>query len=340
LSSAISPNERLARLWHPWSSYVIVPLFALANAGIRLDPSFLRDSFTSPITLGIIAGYLVGKPTGINSAVAIVERVTRGRIKAPVGRGALAGASAAAGIGFTVSLLIADRALKGEHLAQAKLGVLTAGVLASLLSAGIFTFIKRQPYKRQLRLLVGRSEQLIDLSQDIDPHEDHIRGPDDAPVTVVEYGDFECPYCGRAEPSVRQLLADVGDDVRYVFRHLPLTDVHPHAQMAAEATEAAGAQGRFWEMHDLLFEHQDALRPSDLVRYAQQLELDVERFRRELRKHEYAGRVARDVESAELSAVSGTPTFFINGQRHHGAYDIASLKAAVRQARARVLVAA
>jgi Na+/H+ antiporter NhaA len=340
LELSISPNDRLARRFHPWSSYVIVPLFALANAGVTIHASLLRKAVTSPVTLGIVVGYIVAKPVGIVFGASLAERSTRGRVKAPVGPGALAGAGAAAGIGFTVSLLIASRALQGEQLAEAKLGVLCAGVLATLLSAGIFSTIKRLPYRRQLRLLVGRSEDLIDLSEAVDPDEDHVRGREDAPVTLVEYGDFECPYCGRAEPIVRELLADIGDDVRYVFRHLPLTDVHPHAQLAAEAAEAAGAQGQFWEMHDLLFQHQDALRAVDLVGYAGELGVDVERFRRELREHEHAGRVARDVESAELSVVSGTPTFFINGQRHHGAYDIATLKAAVKAARARVLVAA
>jgi protein-disulfide isomerase len=173
----------------------------------------------------------------------------------------------------------------------------------------------------------------------VDEEVDHIRGPREAPVTLVEYGDFECPYCGQAEPIVRDLLADYGD-LRYVWRHLPLTDVHPHTQMAAEAAEAAGAQGKFWEMHDLLLEHQDALRPKDLVGYAEQLGLDTERFRDDLRTHKWAWRVARDVESAELSGVSGTPTFFINGRRHEGAYDEASLANAVKAAKARSLVAA
>jgi protein-disulfide isomerase len=153
-------------------------------------------------------------------------------------------------------------------------------------------------------------------------------------VTLVEYGDFECPYCGRAEGFVRELLSDFGD-VRYVWRQLPLTDVHPRAQIAAEASEAAAAQGAFWEMHDLLFQHQDALRPSDLEGYAEQLGLDTQRFSDELRSHEYAGRVADDVDSADLSGVSGTPTFFVNGRRHYGAYDVAGLTKSVKAARAR-----
>ncbi len=166
-----------------------------------------------------------------------------------------------------------------------------------------------------------------------------MRGPEQAPVTLVEYGDFECPYCGRAETVIRELLADFGD-VRYVWRHLPLTDVHPHAQLAAEAAEAAALQGAFWEMHDLLFEHQDALRLPDLIGYAEELGLDTDRFAGDVEGRAGAGHVAGDVDSADLSGVSGTPTFFVNGRRHYGAYDIATLSEAVRVARARAAVAA
>lgn len=166
----------------------------------------------------------------------------------------------------------------------------------------------------------------------VDPDRDHVRGPERAPVTVVEYGDYECPYCGQAEPVVRELLRDFGD-VRYVWRHLPLTDVHLFAQLAAQAAEAAAAQGRYWEMHDLLLGHQGELRPDQLRDHAAGLGLDVDRFERDLRAPHTAARVAEDVESADLSGVAGTPTFFVNGRRHHGAYDIAGLSAAVRAAR-------
>jgi protein-disulfide isomerase len=151
----------------------------------------------------------------------------------------------------------------------------------------------------------------------------------------VEYGDFECPYCGQAESVVRELVGSFGDDVRYVWRHLPLNDVHPSAQVAAEAAEAAGAQGRFWEMYDRLLAHQDELRPPDLVRHAEELGLDLDRFRDELRRREHAPRVTEDVASADASGVAGTPTFFVNGTRHQGAYDIDTLSQAVRRARAR-----
>jgi Na+/H+ antiporter NhaA len=338
VESALSPNERLQHRFHPWSSYAIVPLFALANAGIALDADFVGDALGSPIVLGIVLGYVLGKPLGVLGATWLAQRGSRGALRPPVGWGALAGGGAAAGIGFTVALLIASRALDGDQLAEAKLGILLAAACASLLSWSVFRAIGRMGLQRRLGLLVGPAEPLEDLATPVDPDFDHIRGPDDAHVTLVEYGDFECPYCGRAEPVVRELLAEVGD-LRYVWRHLPLTDVHPHAELAAEASEAAAEQGAFWELHALLFEHQDALRAPELLAYAEQLGLDRERFKRALRERSFGGRVARDVESADLSGVSGTPTFFVNGRRHHGAYDLEALTAAVKAARARALVA-
>ena len=158
-------------------------------------------------------------------------------------------------------------------------------------------------------------------------------------MTLLEYGDFECPYCGQAEPVIRELMSSLGADVRYVWRHLPLNDVHPRAQLAAEAAEAAAAQGHFWEMYDTLLSHQDALAPADLVRDAQQLGLNVNRFSDELRRREYAPRVSEDVATADESGVSGTPTFFINGRRHYGVYDINTLTDAVRAAKNRAHIA-
>ena len=336
---AISPNDRLAQLFHPWSSYVIVPLFALANAGIVLNPSFLGRAYTSPVTLGIVFGYLVGKPAGTAGSAWLATRLSHGRLRPPVGWGAVTGAGAVAGIGFTVSLLIASLALSGVDLAEAKLGILTAALGSTGLTWLVFQAVNRLPVRSRLRALLGTSEALVDLAVPVDDERDHIRGPEQAPVTVVEYGDFECPYCGLAEPSVRELLRDFGD-VRYVWRHLPLTDVHPHAQLAAEATEAAAKQGKFWEMHDLLLEHQGALTVRDLIGYATSLGLDIERFTAHLRKHAGAARVAEDTDSADLSGVSGTPTFFVNGKRHYGAYDIESLSKAVKLALARAKISA
>jgi protein-disulfide isomerase len=194
------------------------------------------------------------------------------------------------------------------------------------------------PRRLRIRALLGAAEPLVDLAVEVSDERDHVRGPADAPVTLVEYGDFECPYCGQAEPVVRELLADIGD-LRYLWRHLPLDDVHPRARLAAEAAEAAAAQGAFWEMHQVLFDHQDALTPRDLIRYAVELGLDAERFADELRSRAWADRVAADVDTADLNGVAGTPTFFINGHRHLGAYDIATLLRAVQEARARALLA-
>jgi len=337
LAAAVSPNERLQTLFHPWTSYVIVPLFALANAGIAVDGGLLSRAFTSRITLGIVLGYVVGKPVGIAVTAALATKLSRGRLRLPIGWAALLGGGTIAGIGFTVALLIASLAFHGAQLEEAKVGILTAALTASLLTCLLFRATALLPRRLRIPALVGRAEPIVDLAMDVDSERDHIRGPAESQVTLVEYGDFECPYCGQAEPVVRELLADFGD-VRYVWRHLPLSDVHPRAQFAAEASEAAAAQGAFWEFHDLLLAHQDALRPDDLMRYARELGLDVDRFSEDLRGHAGAARVAEDVDSADLSGVSGTPTFFVNGRRHHGAYDIETLSTLVRAAKARTLL--
>ena len=338
LRSAVSPNERWQQLLHPFTSYLIVPLFALANAGIAINGAFLSRAYGSPITLGIIVGYVAGKPIGIAGSTWLVTRVTRGRVRPPVGWASVIGGGAIAGIGFTVSLLIATLAFHGVELEEAKLGVLSAALIASLATAVVFRVTTMLPRELRLRALVGTAESVVDLAVPVDLERDHVRGPQQAPVTVVEYGDFECPYCGQAERVIRELLSDFGD-LRYVWRHLPLNDVHPNAQLAAEAAEAASAQGKFWEMYELLLGHQEQLQLRDLLGYAEQLGLDGERFRAYLRKRKGAPRIADDVESADQSGVSGTPTFFINDRRHYGAYDISTLSSAVRAAKARAKVA-
>lgn len=158
---------------------------------------------------------------------------------------------------------------------------------------------------------------------------DHLRGSPDAPVVLVEYGDFECPYCGAAYPVLKKLERDLVDTLAVVFRQFPLVNVHPQAQLAAEAAEAAGAQGKFWRMHDVLFEHQDALAPTDLGRYATALRLDLKRFARDLAGHVFLPKIEDDMAGGLQSGVRGTPTFFINGVLHHGGHDEASLLAAI-----------
>jgi Na+/H+ antiporter NhaA len=332
VSLAISPNERLQQVYHPWTSFLIVPVFALANAGVALDGELLERAASSPITLGIVAGLVVGKLVGITGASWLATRRWLGGFPLTVAWPPLIGAATVAGIGFTVSLFIAELSFEGDVLAEAKIGILAASTIAAGLGWAVFRLMARLPTRLRDGGRAQPAEPLVDLAAPVDPERDHIRGPADAPVTLVEYGDFECPYCGQAEPVIRELLAEFGKELRYVFRHLPLEDVHEHAELAAEAAEAAGAQGRFWEMHDLLFRNQDALTEQDLIGYAEQLGLNIEYFEVKLRKRKYAPRVAQDVESADLSGVAGTPTFFANGRRHHGAFDLAELTALVRSA--------
>jgi len=337
--TALSPNDRLQQLFHPWTSYLIVPLFALANAGITVSGSFLARAYSAPITLGILIGYVAGKPAGTVGAAWLLAKVSRGRIRPPIGWASVTGAGAIAGIGFIVSLLIAALAFRGTELAEAKVGVLSATLGASAVAWIVFRVTALLPKPLRLRALLGTADTIIDVAVPVDPERDHVRGPAKAHVTLVEYGDFECPYCGQAEHAVRDLLADYGD-LRYVWRHLPLTDVHPHAQLAAEASEAAAHQGKFWEMHDQLLDHQGDLTGKDLIRYAAEIGLDVGQFTRDLRERAGTAQVAADVDSADLSGVAGTPTFFVNGRRHHGAFDIDALSDAVRSARARALIRA
>ena len=331
VEAAVSPNDLLQYRLHPWTSFVIVPLFALANVGVHVNGDLLSAAVSSPITLGIALGYLLGKPAGIMGAVAIAARL--GHLRPALSWPARLLGATVSGFGFTVSLLVASIAFHGRELEEAKLGVLAAGVLSTL-AAVIVTFtIRRLPAELRARQVAATRDELQDLAEDVDPARDHIRGSDEALVTLVEYGDYECPYCGQAELAVRELLASFSDELRYVWRHLPLNDVHQHAQLAAEAAEAAAAQGRFWDMHDQLLAHQDRLEPEDLDRYAREIGLDVERFWRDVRDGRHGDRIGDDVATADASGVTGTPTFFINGRRHEGAYDVGTLSESVRSAR-------
>ena len=328
VEAALSANERLQYRLHPWTGFVVVPLFALANAGVDLGGGRLVDALTSRLGIAVLVGLVVAKPVGIVLGAFLGTRRPLGPLPLVVPWSPLAAGAVACGIGFTLSLFIADLALRGEELQHAKTAVLASGLIATALAWVAFRLLPYLPTRGPV------VDALVDLDLPVDPGVDHIRGPADAPVTLLEYGDYECPYCGTAEATVRELLSEFGDDLRYVWRHLPLQDVHLNAQLAAEAAEAAGDQGRFWDMHDLLITHQKELRPPDLRDYAQQLGLDEERFWDDLRRRAHAGRVMRDVDSADLSRVAGTPTFFVDGRRHQGAYDAATLGDVVRAARA------
>jgi Na+/H+ antiporter NhaA len=328
LQRAVSVNERMQTVLHPWVSFVVVPLFALANAGVHLRGGLLGDALGSPVTWGVVLGLVAGKATGIAAGALGGIRLGLGRLPQGVGEGQVVGGAALSGIGFTVSLLIAGLAFDSPGLRdEATVGVLLAAVLATACGWSAF---------RLAAVLRGErtAELPRRLDRPVDPGRDHVRGPVDAPLTLLEYADFECPFCGRATGVVRELRERLGDELRYVMRHLPLSDVHPHAELAAQAAEAAGAQGRFWEMHDLLFAHQDELEAEDLAGYAGELGLDVERFVRDLGEERHAERVREDVASAEASGARGTPTFFIGEDRHIGAYDAETLAARLQERRA------
>jgi protein-disulfide isomerase len=213
--------------------------------------------------------------------------------------------------------------------------VLATCLVSSLGAFGAVRVLRRLPDSLRARQLAGTADDLLDLADEVDPARDHIRGGADAAVTLLEYGDFECPYCGQAEVVIRELLSSFGAELRYVWRHLPLNDVHPRAEVASEAAEAAAAQGRYWEMHDRLLADQELL---DLGRHAEEIGLDMDRFWDDLHRHRHLPRIAEDVASADASGVAGTPTFFINGRRHFGAYDVETLTAAVKAAQRRAQI--
>ena len=168
-----------------------------------------------------------------------------------------------------------------------------------------------------------------ELTVPVSVDRDHIQGPAEAPLTLVEYGDYECPYCGAAYPIVKEVQSRLGDRLRFVFRNFPITTSHPHAERAAEAAEAAASQGKFWEMHDLLYENQKRLEDADLHRYAAQLGLDAQAFAEDLANGAHTGRVREDFMSGVRSGVNGTPTFYINGLRYDGDYELENLLAAL-----------
>ncbi|HEY3528865.1 MAG TPA: Na+/H+ antiporter NhaA [Nocardioides sp.] len=336
LIASLSANTRLQYAFHPWASRVVVPLFALANAGVPLTPASLAHALRSPIGLGIALAYVVGKPLAMTGGSWLVGRASRGSLHPQVGLGAVAGSGVTAGIGLTVSLLVADLAFTGADLRDAKIGLLAAAFTAGLLSSAAFRLLAALPEPLRARAVHGSDRDPIDLVEPVDPRTDHVLGTRTPLVTIVEYGDFECPWTAMASPTSQEILA-ANPDVRYVWRHLPLTDVHPHAEIAAEAAEAAGAQGRYWSMHHALLADQGAFELEDLLSHASRLGLDLGRFRTDLTSHRHALRVARDIDSADASGVAGTPTFFINGRRHDGPPDIATLTGAIAEARTRLL---
>lgn len=329
LRASISINERLQTAVGPYVSFLILPIFALANAGVRLTGETLGAAARSPLTWGVVAGLVIGKFVGITGATAFMQRTGLGQLAPGLTLRRIAGGAALSGIGFTISLFIVDLAIDDPAKQdEARVGVLAASIVAFLLGWAIF----------RITDLVSPPKPVgMTLVRPVDPVRDHLRGDPNGPLTLVEYGDYECPFCSRATGAIDEVRAHFGDELRYVWRHFPLEREHPRAFDAARASEAAALQGKFWEMGRQLFEHQDDLEWSDMYRYAVAAGCDIEKFDEDVRVHssKVLHRVQDDAQDAEAMDLNGTPTFFVNGVRHKGPWDAASLIRALEAGRTR-----
>ena len=327
LRESISINERLQTDVGPYVSFVVLPLFALANAGVRLNADSVTAALRSPLTWGIVAGLVVGKLIGITGATWFMQRTGMGQLAPGLTVRRIAGGAALSGIGFTIALFIVDLAIpEPARQDQARVGVLLASVIAFLLGWAIF----------RITDWVSPPEPVgLKLIRPVDPDRDHLLGDPSEPLTLVEYGDFECPFCSRATGAIDEVRTHFGNELRYVWRHLPLERVHPRAFDTARASEAAALQGKFWEMAHELFEHQDDLEWSDMYRYAVAIGCDIEQFDHDVRvdPSKVLHRVQDDAQDAELMDLNSTPTFFVNGKRHKGPWDAASMIRALEATR-------
>lgn len=325
LRESISISERLHSEYAPYVAYIILPIFALSNAGVRLDGQTLAAAAMSPLTWGIVAGLVAGKLIGITAVTAILRALHVGQLAPGLTVTRVAGGAAFAGIGFTISLLIVDIAIADPvKQDEARVGVLAASVAALLLGWAIFRIVDWLTPPTA----IGRT-----LVRPVDARRDHIMGSSDAPLTLVEYGDFECSFCSHASGSIDEIRTHFGADLRYVWRHLPMSREHPHALEAAYASEAAALHGKFFELLPVMFSHQDRLEGDDLCTYAAGLGLDTEQFVSDLRSAHVANRVSDDILDAELMDLNHSPTFFIGEDRHHGPYDAATLIQALEASR-------
>jgi Na+/H+ antiporter NhaA len=329
LRESISINERLQDDVGPYVAFVVLPLFALANAGVALDPVSVTAALGSTLTWGIVAGLVVGKFVGITGATWFMRRTGLGQLAPGLTLRRVAGGAALSGMGFTISLFIVDLAIsEPARQDQARVGVLLASVIAFLIGWAIFRITDRVSPPEPVGLALIRP---------VDPARDHVRGNPSGTLTLVEYGDFECPFCSRVTGAIDEVIEHFGGELRYVWRHLPLERAHPRANDTARASEAAALQGKFWEMAHELFEHQEDLEWSGIYRYANAIGLDLERFHHDVwvDPSKVLHRVQDDAQDAELMDLNTTPTFFVNGKRHKGPWDSASLIRALEADRSR-----
>lgn len=323
LRESISINERLQSAYAPYVAYVILPLFALANAGVELGPDILAGAVASSLTWGIVVGLVIGKLVGVFGSTALMRVFRLGEFGPGLTLDRILGGAALCGIGFTISLFIVDLAIDDPIAKnEARVGVLAASVIAFVLATIIF---------RVSDAVRPDTESGQTLMRPVDPARDHLFGDPNAPYTIVEYGDFQCGFCLKASGSIQEVAAELGPELRYIWRHAPLVQYHPNAQAGAEASEAAAMQGKFFEFERGLFADQENQRPSDIIRLARDLGLDVEKFEKDLMSAEVTARVRDDMLDAEAMNITAVPTLFINGRRHVGPYDSQSLLRALRQ---------
>ncbi|ROS75507.1 Na+/H+ antiporter NhaA [Cellulomonas sp. PhB143] len=316
LRESISINERLQHTWAPYVAFVILPLFALSNAGVRLSGPILTDALHSRVTWGVVVALVLGKLVGVLGSGALVRALRLGDLGRGVTLDRLAGGAALCGIGFTIALFITELAIDDPMLQnEARVGVLAASLVATLLGFVVFRVAERvRPSAER-----GRT-----LDRPVDPVRDHVAGRDDAPLTLVEYGDFECEFCGKASGAIDEVTRALGDRLRYVWRHAP-HPIHPRAVASAEAAEAAARQGAFFPFLRVMFAEQAHHEQTDLLRRAAELGLDPERFESDLGSPEVAARVRDDARDAAEMDIDDVPTFFVNGHRHTGPYDARTL---------------
>ena len=324
MRESLSINTRIEASWRPYIAYGVLPLFALANAGVHVGGTMFIEALASPVAWGIVAGLVIGKFISITGATALLQALGRGQLAPGLGMTRIAGGAVLSGIGFTISLFLVPIAITDRHNQDlARIAVLTASVLAFLCGWLVLTLGDRIRPPKAVGAVLARA---------VDPERDHIVGRIDAPYSIVEYGDFECPFCSRATGSIDAVRAHFGDDIRWVWRHLPLDQVHPHAQIASQAAEAAGRQGKFVEMLRTMFAHQQSLERADLIGYAEQLGLDLDKFADDFGSAEVLDHIQDDRFDAAVMDLHSTPTFFVNGRRHVGPYDSRTLIKALEAA--------
>lgn len=320
IARAVSVNERLHTLYAPYVNLVVVPVFALANAGVALDGPTLRSAATSPVTWAVVAGLVGGKLLGVTLGTGAAVALRLGRLAPGLHARHLVAGGLVSGIGFTIALFIVDLALTDETLrSDARIGVLTASVLAALLATAAFALAARTDRHRRTV-----ADPLI---RAVDPERDHLRGDPGAPIRLVVYASFAFPDAGRAVETVEELRSELGDRLVFVFRHL-LTD-DPVATEAAQAAEEAAAQGRFWPMHDALAARAGRLSSREVRRCAAEAGLNLDRLDDALRHGTHVARVTEDDADAATMRLPGPPAFFVDDRRYDGPVDVDELRAAL-----------